>query len=266
MLMKNADINWGEFDPYIYLKQYYETILDSDREIVVNLVKFYKKNQPKGRFLEVGCGPNLFPVFVALPYADKIDIVEFGEKNIIYLRQQFVNFHNIWLQWIDLLKKLDPIYKNMDFNQCFRQKVVINQDTIFDLPQNKYEAVSMHFVTECLTGDLNEFNKANRKFVESIKPGGIFFASFMENSQGYDSPGKPFPAVAINADDVRESMSFLSRDLNIQKIKSGPGIIKTIHTGILVASGHKDKITKTYMTGFIAPLLQESGFQGSFSK
>jgi len=258
MLMKNADVNWGEFDPYIYLKQYYEIILDSDREIVANLVKFYKKNQPNGRFLEVGCGPNLFPVFAALPYVDNIDIVEFGEKNISYLKQQFVSFHNIWLQWIDLLKKLDPVYKNIDFNQCFRQKVVINQDNIFDLPQNKYEAVSMHFVAECLTGDVNEFYEANKKFIESIKPGGIFFASFMENSQGYDSPGKPFPAVAIEADHIRESIGFLSKDLNIQKIKSGPGIIKTIHTGILIASGHKDKITKTSLTELFTPLLQAS--------
>lgn len=239
MLIKNANVNWDEFDPYIYLKQYYEMILAQDKEIVANLVKFYKKNQPKGRFLEIGCGPNLFPVFAALPYADKIDIVEFGEKNILYLKQQFVSFHNIWLKWIDLLKELDNVYNNIDFNQCFRQKVIINQGTIFDLPQNKYDAVSMHFVAECLTGDLKEFNKANRKIVESIKPGGIFFASFMENSQGYNSPGKPFPAVAIDADDIRESIGSLSKDLNIQKIESGPGIVKTIHTGILIACGHK---------------------------
>ncbi len=238
MLIKNSAVNWDEFDPYIYLKQYYERILNPDRKILTALVKFYKKTCPKGKFLEIGCGPNLFPILAALPYAEQVDLVDICYKNISYMKQQLSGFHNIWLKWMDLLIKLDDIY-NINFNQQLKKKAKVIIGNIFDLPDKVYDAASMNFVSESITNNINEFHIANRKFIGAIKPGGIFFATYMENSQGYDSPGRPFPAVAINTEDIIKSIGFLCTYLEIVKIKSKPGIVTTNHTGILVAMGTK---------------------------
>lgn len=236
-LVGNASVNWDDFDPYLYVTENYAAILPPDREILTNLVRFYKDNPPKGRFLEVGCGPNLYPVLAALPYADQVDIVEYGAKNIAYLRQQLDSPEGIWSQWIDLLKTLDPIYQ-VDLVQQLKDKVQVQQGNIFDLPQGKYDAVSMHFVSESLTNNWNEFDQANRKFLHALRPGGVFVSSFMENSQGYSSPGRPFPAVAVTAEDVTKSLKPLAEDLNVQEVAAGRGVVRAGHTGMLTATGH----------------------------
>lgn len=234
--MRNNNYNWAEFDPHKYLAVNYAKILPPDKEILIDLVKFYASADPKGKFLEVGCGPNLYPVFAMLPFADSVDIIEYGIKNLFYLKEQKNNLDNIWGQWIDFLRKLSPVY-SVDFAKQFNGKVNILQGSVFSLPQQVYNVGSMHFVSESITTDLAEFNLANRKFLSSLKPGGLFVSSFMENSEGYTSPGKQFPAVAITGKDIKKSFKSYTKNLNIKKITANQGLVRKGHSGMLFVSG-----------------------------
>lgn len=235
----NAYYKWDDFNPFVYVQEYYAQIFPADRKILINIVKFYKHYQPKGKFLEIGCGPNLYPIFAMLPYADSIDIIEYSSNNIDYLKKQVVSFQDIWYQWISLLRELDPIKYNIDFQYQLRDKVKIYRDSIFNLPSDKYDSVSMHFVSESLTDDIHEFHKANSKFIGALKPNGTFVASFMENSRGSFSAGTFFPAVPITDLHIKNSLNSLVNDLHVLKIPSEPELVKIVHTGMLMATGRK---------------------------
>lgn len=234
----DRDVNWAEFDPYLYLAENYNQILPPDKEILTKIVGFYIQNSALGKFLEVGCGPNLYPVLAALPFADVVDIVEFGAKNIDYLYRQKSSLSKIWAQWIDLLKSLNPQYNCVDFQQQLLVKVNIKKGSIFDLPSDVYDTASMHFVSESITSQWTEFDRANQKFIGALKANSIFVCSFMENSSGYSSPGKPFPAIAVVAADIEKSLGPLTKKIEISKIQTGKGIVRSGHTGMLIATGN----------------------------
>lgn len=238
--MKNKDYSWDEFDPQRYLAANYRTILPPDREIFTSLVEFYHEHQPRGHFLEIGCGPNLYPVLAALPYANRLDLIEYGERNVAFLKRQTQSLSAYWNQWIRLLRRLNSVY-DVDLQQQLKQKARIAQGSIFDLDAGVYDSASMFFVSESITGDLDEFDRANKKFLRSLKRGGLFFAAFMENSQGYDSPGRSFPAVAVTAKEIMRSFKPIATNLHIHSVMAGHAIIREGHTGMLIAYGNRKR-------------------------
>ena len=206
--------------------------------LLQNLVSFYKIKQPSGNFVEIGSGSNLYPIFAALPYANKIDVLELGKQNLTYLANQFISFDPIWQLWIDFLKEIDPIY-SIDFHHQFKDKVVIKRGSLFDLSENIYQLASMHFVAESISQDLDEFYLANKKFVLSLTSNRIFCASFMEGSEGYSSPGSFFPAVKITSNEIEQSLKPFSDELAIQRIHMNKGVVRKGHTGMLLALGNR---------------------------
>lgn len=238
----NIDIDWDAFDPRLYLQANYTSVLPPDAEILSHLVRFYHEHTPAGRFIEIGAGPNLYPILAALPYAQTVDVLEHGTQNVHYLNRQFFGLDPMWRQWMHLLGTLDPIYKT-DLEAQFKEKVTVKHGDLFDLKEKDYDLVSMHFVSESLSEDMDEFFKANKCAVQAIRPGGLFSASFMENSLGYDSPGRKFPAVAITAKEVSESLSPYIDDLDVHRIQTGGGVVRPGHTGMLLVVGKRNSKT-----------------------
>lgn len=235
--LKNKDVEWDDFDPRKYVAANYIHILPADKEVLKYIVEFYRAVPPVGNYLEIGGGPNLYPTLAALPYVDHVDFIEYGLQNVRYLKK-FIQggLDDTWKQWVNLLKKIDPVYKSIDFDKELKEKVKVWQGDIFDLPENKYDSASMQFVSESITQDREEFEDANKKFLKSLKPGGVFIATFMENSQGYTTPGKYFPAVMVRTEEIEKSLKRFSSDVRIKGISS---IVRAGHTGMLMASGHR---------------------------
>jgi len=238
LILKNKDVNWDEFEPLEYLESNYVSILPPDREIVQKLVTFYEKEKPSGEFIEIGCGPNLYPVLAMLPYAQKITILEIGKQNISYLRNQLKSFDPIWQQWIKLLQTLSPIYL-ADLHRQYKSKIEIKSGSLFDLPQNKYQLASMHFVAESIPPDLKKFNLANKSFMLSLIAGGIFSVSYMEGSEGYSNSGKYFPAVRISKKEVEKALLPFASELTVKKISANNGLVRKGHTGMIFAFGRR---------------------------
>jgi hypothetical protein len=64
----------------------------------------------------------------------------------------------------------------------------------------------MFFVAESITERDDEFRRALRCFLRSLKANAPFAAAFMTNSRGYDVNGVHFPAVAITESDVQKCL------------------------------------------------------------
>lgn len=195
--------DWNKFNPDRYHEHNYQQIDPVDEEVLGELIKFYKEKRPSGLFLEVGAGSNMYPILAALPYADQIDVCEYGAQNIAYLRKQVKELDPSWQKWIDRLVALAPeVYGQVNFQQQLQQKMRVVQGSIFALPTQVYDNISMHGVAESLTQRDREFKKAVKCFTASAKPGATLVAIFVKNSSGYDTPGRQFPAIAIEAWDA----------------------------------------------------------------
>ncbi len=214
MRRRNRQYNWDEFNPDRYHEHNYMEIEPMDDEVLGDLDEFYRKEKPSGLFLEIGAGPNMYPILAALPYADQIDVWELGGQNVNYLRRQVEEMDPSWQKWMDKLRELNPErYGQVDFQKQLQQKMRVIQGNIFDLPEKKYDSISMHSVAESLTKVPHQFRKAVTKFTAAGKPGSTLVASFVANSRGYNTPGRNFPAVAIETWDVVKILGPSMRSL-----------------------------------------------------
>lgn len=200
------------FGPEAYGSENYYEISDLDREILTDLDTFYTKEIPMGKALSVGTGSNLYPILALLAYVDEIDLTDFSENNLQYLNQQKNNLDPRWDLWIAELRRLNPErYENFDFQKAFREKVTVKKADILsdDFPKQEYDHISMHSVAESISSRGSHFRKAVKNFLQAGKPGATVDAVFVSNSAGYSSPGRRFPAYAIDGRDPIAQMSFL---------------------------------------------------------
>ena len=82
----NADYNWEDFDCAAYVGNNYETLLDPDKAILGRLMDFYQDLPPGGSVLEIGAGPNLYPILAASKAAGEIHVTDY--PRISYLKNR----------------------------------------------------------------------------------------------------------------------------------------------------------------------------------
>ena len=78
----NADYRWAEFDAEAYFNHYYGEPHPDDDRVIECAVEAIKQARPAGRELDlvdVGTGPNLIPLFCALPRGRSLTVWEYAE-------------------------------------------------------------------------------------------------------------------------------------------------------------------------------------------
>ena len=65
-------IDWIKFDPDQYVQDNYLYIHDEDKQIIDLLISFYARLPKIKSAVEVGVGPNLYPLMLMLPKAQHI--------------------------------------------------------------------------------------------------------------------------------------------------------------------------------------------------
>jgi hypothetical protein len=228
---------WDEFDPEAYIFDNYSTVFPHDLYSLALLTTLYKQKQHIGKVLEIGCGPNLLPVLAAIPYADSIRIIDPGSQNIEYLYRQLFDIDPVWKPAMTVIRAIDPSLSlnHFDFQLAYQQKISFDAGSVFDLPKNFFDVASMHYVAESITSDYAEFERACLSFKQSVKPGGMLIASFMENSTGYTVNGVDFPACPITISDLKDV--FKDCDPVIERLSSDLTPMRSGYTGILFLVG-----------------------------
>ena len=214
--------DWDRFDPYTYLEDNYKTVHSAD---VITMARMVEKYMEIGKndnvILEVGSGPNLLPILIALPFAKSITVIEYGQINLDYLNLCKNHIPIVFKKWIKVLKYLYPqIYQRFNFSIEIQKKLNINFGTVYALPSDCYDIVSMHYVVESITNEKNQFDKGCKSVSNALVHGGTLMASFMLGSNGYSVSELNFPAIGIEVMDIHKSFGGFMRDLQFIKSKS----------------------------------------------
>lgn len=236
----NLDYDWEQFDCDAYVLSNYSHISNPDRVILEHLIDLHRGLPIGGEMIEIGAGPNLFPLIVASVYRDRILVTDISDVNLSYLKHQIALpvVSEPWNLWLSLIQTLSGTYKQLGSNLNFLQdRCTFERLSVFDLPESCYDFSSMHFVAESITDDSCEFVLASEKALRCLRSGGTFVASFMLSSSGYSTGSIDFPAKKIDANEVLSVLSKESSELNHVVLEGPENVVREGHTGILLAFG-----------------------------
>jgi hypothetical protein len=248
--VRNADVQWNIFSPDDYRRANYSELQAEDQEIIRLVSGFFIQafaDRPRARRgIDVGSGPNLYPALLMLPWTEQILLTDFSASNVRSLRQQIADERTAW-NWQPFWQELCDAEGYRQIAEPRKQLRVacydepgcagIEQKTIFDLPQARWDLGTMFFVAESITEDQEEFRGAIASFVGALTPGAPFAAAFMAGSSGYPVAGTRFPALPITPDDVTRRFAQLGvSELSVEL----PGTSDRVRDGyeaMIVATG-----------------------------
>lgn len=206
----NEQFPWDSFDPEWYRDHNYGTLRDYDRQILRRLGAFFSGvgHDRLSHAVDVGSGSNLYPLLAVLPLCGRVTLWERAKTNCDWLRREITKYSQAWDPFWEELTKW-PLYRPMrDPRWSVFERTRVERGSIFNLPREVYDLGTMFFVAESITERADEFERATRCFLRSLRPNAPFAAAFMLKSRGYEVNGVNFPAVAITEDHVQECLNL----------------------------------------------------------
>ena len=238
-LLRNADCDWETFRVISYVNHNYGIRRAPDLIILERLVAFHRSLAPGGYGIEIGAGPNLYPILAACGLRSKVAVTDVACVNLQYLSSQIeLPLREPWRSWYEALLSIDSNFPNIDeVPTMLKDMCIFDQLSILDLPNSTYDYASMHFVAESITNNVVEFEKACQKAVRCIRPGGGFAFSLMLGSQGYSTDDISFPAVSISPEDALGIFAKEASSLNHLILTDDRHRVRDGHSGMIFVSG-----------------------------
>ncbi|MET9409836.1 class I SAM-dependent methyltransferase [Streptomyces sp. NPDC002935] len=239
MAILNDDVNWDSWPVEDYLAENYRELHLADAAVIAHHCAFYRGFAPGsvGRSVEIGAGPNLYPLILAAAASRHIDAVEAGASNMAYLDRQLHRAPDpSWLPFHALCHRLNPdVPATLEGSLS---SVHLVHGDLRSLPPGGYDLASMHFVAEGATEDFEEFKDFCRRFVGCVVPDGHLVAAFMENLPTYRiGAASRWPGCPVDTDIITEVFTPLTDRLAVGHIPSDPTLPDYGDSGMVVLTG-----------------------------
>jgi hypothetical protein len=241
----NADYSWDEFDTEAYFTHYYRELHPDDERVIRRTVAALAAATPAGDALDVvdvGTGPNLFPLFAALPRASRLTVWEYAPTNVAWLKAEIERddmrpqFEEFWAVVRDAWGSARALPDNP--YPALRAKADIRRGSIFDLPERQWDAGTMFFCADSITERLEEFDRACGCFARAVKPGGVLAAAFLLRSGGYVVADRDFPVLTLTTPDIAAVFDRLATNIEVEEIGIVEEEIRSGYSGMLFLTGH----------------------------
>jgi hypothetical protein len=248
--VRNAEAPWSDFSSQDYWRDNYENVQPVDQEIIRLVSRFFVHafdgRRPAQRAIDVGSGPNLYPALLMLPWTEQILLSDYSASNVRWLCRHVLNDDDSWTWdpfWQEV-RELEGYNRVSEPRKQLREACAsepglagIEQHSVFDLPEARWQLGTMFFVAESITEDPEEFRAAIEGFVASLQPGAPFAASFMAGSDGYPVAGTRFPALHITPAHVQECFTELGvSEFSVTATRT-PQQVRPGYEGMIVATG-----------------------------
>lgn len=241
MTIDNATTDWDRWPVAHYLAENYRELHPSDDAVLAHHSAFYRGFPPGelARTLELGAGPNLYPLMLAAAASRHIDAVERSAASVGYLTDQLRNgVDGSWLPFWVRCRQLNPDLPESLDEALSRVRVVAG--TALDIPSGRYDAASMNFVAESVTEDPAEFARFCWVFAHSVRPGGHLVAAFMENMPTYRlGDGSTWPGYPVDMPKVRATFAPYTRELAVTRIDADPTLPDYGYTGMVLLTARR---------------------------
>ncbi|MFI5935177.1 SCO2525 family SAM-dependent methyltransferase [Actinoplanes sp. NPDC051494] len=238
----NGDVDWDEFDSAAYFDHNYGHLRPDDEQIIEIVADYFQSRKPRDgwrdRAIDVGAGANLYPALTMLPFAAEVTLYERAATNCDWLTAQTAVPNESWLDFWAHIMRGRPDYADIKrpFDLLHR-RARVTRGNIFGLPTDQYDIGTMFFVAESITTRTDEFERATRTFINSLRAGSPFAAAFMKDSSGYQVGRVSFPACSVDENDILRALGKVARDVTITTVESND--LRDGYGGMVVATGRK---------------------------
>lgn len=240
-VLRNADVDWDQWPVADYITENYRELHPSDAAVIDHHSAYLARFPPDcfERSLELGAGPNLYPLLLVSACSRRIDAIEPSTANVMYLRQQMADGPAAhWLPFYERARALNPAL-SPDPRQALTRVHVIHAPAA-TIDANAYELASMHFVAEGVSDERSEFAQVCRTFARSVHPGGHLIAAFMENLGAYTiADSQRWPAFPVDVDIIRDTFSPYTTELAIDRIDADPTLPDYGYTGMVMLTARR---------------------------
>lgn len=230
MNTRNASYPWDQFDPDWYARHNYGQQRRDDAELFHRTRTHFAAAglRPDASGLDVGAGANLFPLLALLPHCAEVTLRDRSTANVAWLRAACDDLPPMWSPYAgpDWAGTVEQV----------RKKALVEQGSVFDLPEAGWDAGTMFFVAESITGLRVEFEDAVASFLTALKPSAPFAAAFMAGSTGYRVADQWFPAVPVHAGDVSGFLARLGATADVTTVVDGTPL-RDGYDGMILATG-----------------------------
>lgn len=235
-MLRNGDVDWDSWPIGTYLAENYRELHACDDAVIAHhsaVLRDIAANS-MARAVEIGAGPNLYPLFLVSGAARRIDAVDRSAAGIGYLRAQIAHRPDAsWYPYWRRCRELNPSLP-ASAEQALR-KVRATRGDAFAGTGPGYDLAGMHFVAESVTEDPAEFAAFCRAFAGSVRPGGLLLAAFMENMGRYRlGDGSSWPGFPVDVAAVRRAFAPITTRLEVTRIDEDPGLPEYGYTGMVL--------------------------------
>jgi hypothetical protein len=235
----NGDVDWDEFDSAAYFSNNYGKLREDDRQII-KIVADYFGNEARfgAHAIDVGAGANLYPALTMLPFASEVLLYERAFTNRQWMTGELEEPHRSWDAFWQMISHGRPEYSAIrDPFDLLHRRAKIVKGNIFGLSSGVHDLGTMFFVAESITTRTDEFVKATRLFVNSLKPRAPFAAAFMCNSSGYLVGNTFFPACSVDEKDIAAALEPVAHGVKLTTVESHD--LRKGYQGMVVATGRR---------------------------
>ncbi|MDX2560820.1 class I SAM-dependent methyltransferase [Streptomyces sp. TX20-6-3] len=244
---RNQDADWDAWPVTDYLAENYRRLHPCDVGVIHHHAAVYRRIAPGSlaRTLELGAGPNLYPLMLAGAASRRIDALEPSAANLRYLRRQLDGGPDAsWQPFYALCRSLDPALPENGTEALRPVRVV--PGTVDDLIPGTYDLASMNFVAESVTEDFGEFTLICDAFVRAVRPGGRLLAAFMERMPSYRiGAGPVWPACPVDETALRAVFAPRTTGLRIARVAKDLTLPEYGDTGLLLLTANRPRTATT---------------------
>ncbi|GAA1896227.1 SCO2525 family SAM-dependent methyltransferase [Actinomadura bangladeshensis] len=240
----NRDVSWNQLDLPTYWQSNYQEPHRDDLSFIATIAAFmadHLQGRTDLRGVDVGTGANLYPAFSMLPFCSTVTLIDLSTSSIDWLTRELSGSLDAWTPFWDEYTKIPEYAAAGPLHEAIKAhaRIEIKQASVFDLPGEQWDAGTMFFVAESISGDSSEFRAALARFVQALRPGAPFAVGFMENSEGWRVRDQDFPAVAVSIADVTASMPVSTELHQVKRLSAAEKPIRPGYTGMILACGIK---------------------------
>lgn len=212
----SADMYQREWEPRLYLRQYYSTPhLPDDCQAVIDFLNEQLPARPGGyaSAVEFGCGPTLYAALAMAPHVRQLHLSDYLQSNLEEVRR-WLNHEpgaHDWRVYVRAILEREGGQRPMPAEiagreAVLRQKVVgLHQvDIRSSLPfgsRRTFDLVGSFFCIEAVSSDREEWSTYLEHLSSTVAPGGNLLLASVRQCRGYEVLGRMFPAAYVDEAD-----------------------------------------------------------------
>lgn len=180
-----------------YLNTYYNQPPTADENAVsLFLTEQFRRKAPRGKFLEVGCGPTVHHIFPFAPHVDEIHMADYLQENLdqVKLWRDAAPGAHDWRPYVGMTlghEGGDRSSRAVEERQAEARKKLtklLHCDLKAEIPKEhrgQYDCVGCFYCAEEVGISLQEWQQVLRRVGDYLKPGGTLYMAALGGMDTY---------------------------------------------------------------------------------